>query len=336
MRNKILHVMIAEKFMSPFIDVINNHFNRDEHKMLVINISNIECPLELKEQDGVIWITKKYELLKLSYLLNNSNKIILHGLFLNSLIITLFFQPWLLKKCYWVMWGGDFYFPEKQRWFKKQVIKKIRHFVTYLKGDYELVEKWYGAKGMLHECFMYPSNLYKEYNVKPKEDGGIINIQVGNSADSTNNHKEAFEKLRKYKDWNIKIYVPLSYSDQDYVKGVIAKGKAIFGDKFIALIDFMPFEKYLDFLGTIDIAIFAHKRQQAMGNIITLLGLGKEVYIRNDITTWQFFKDINVSVFDFDNLKLERINDTPKTKNIENIKSYFSEKNYLKQLKQLF
>ena len=64
------------------------------------------------------------------------------------------------------MLGGDFYFPEKQRWFKKQVIKKIRHFVTYLKGEFELVKKWYGAKGTYHESFMYPSNLYKEYNIK--------------------------------------------------------------------------------------------------------------------------------------------------------------------------
>jgi len=336
MRNKILHVMIAEKFMSPFIDVINNHFNRDEHKMLVINISNIECPLELKEQDGVIWITKKYELLKLSYLLNNSNKIILHGLFFNSLIMSLFFQPWLLKKCYWVMWGGDFYFPEKQRWFKKRVIKKIKNFITYLKGDFEFVKKWYGAKGMLHECFMYPSNLYKEYDVKPKEDGGVINIQVGNSADSTNNHIEVFAKLRKYKDENIKIYVPLSYGPQDHVKDVIAKGKEIFGDKFIALTDFMPFEKYLDFLGTIDITIFAHKRQQAMGNIITLLGLGKKVYIRNDITTWQLFEDINVKLFDFNNLKLDKIDDDIKKDNIEKIKSYFCEKTYIKQLENIF
>ena len=324
--------MIAEKFMSPFIDVINNHFNRDEHKMLVINISNIECPLELKEQDGVIWITKKYELLKLSYLLNNSNKIILHGLFFNSLIMSLFFQPWLLKKCYWLMWGGDFYFPKEQRWLKKQVIKRIRHFVTFLKGDFELVKRWYGAKGMLHECFMYPSNLYKEYDVKPKEDGGIINIQVGNSADSTNNHIEVFEKLRQYKDENIKIYVPLSYGNQDHAKDVIAKGKEIFGDKFIALTDFMPFEKYLDFLGTIDIAIFAHKRQQAMGNIITLLGLGKEVYIRKDITTWQFFKDINVRLGDFNNFELAKIDSLNKKINMNKIKSFFSEDIYLKQL----
>ena len=336
MKNKILHVMMAEKFMSPFIDVINNNFNREEHKMLVINISNIECPLDLKKQDGVIWITKKYELLKLSYLLNNSNKIILHGLFLNSLIISLFFQPWLLKKCCWVMWGGDFYLPEKQRWFKKQVIKKIRHFVTYLKGEFKLVEKWYDVKGTYHESFMYPSNLYKEYDIKPKVDGSIINIQVGNSADSTNNHIEVFEKLKKYKDENIKIYVPLSYGNKDHSENVIIKGKEIFGDKFIAITEFMSSEKYLEFLGYIDVAIFAHKRQQAMGNIITLIGLGKKIYIRSEITTWKFFKDINVSVFDFDNLELERINETPKTKNIENIKSYFSEKNYLHQLNNFF
>lgn len=51
---------------------------------------------------------------------------------------------------------------------------------------------------------------------------------------------------------------------------VIIKGKELFGEKFIPLTEFMTFEKYLEFLGSIDIAIFAHKRQQAMGNTITI------------------------------------------------------------------
>lgn len=38
----------------------------------------------------------------------------------------------------------------------------------------------------------------------------------------------------------------------------------------------MPFEEYLGLLAKIDIAILNHKRQQAMGNITTLLGLGKK------------------------------------------------------------
>ena len=333
MRNKILHVMMVEKFMSPFINVINNHFNREEHKMLVINISNIECPLELKEQDGVIWITKKYELLKLSYLLNNSNKIILHGLFLNSLIITLFFQPWLLKKCYWVMWGGDFYFPEKQRWFKKQVIKKIKHFVTYLKGDYELVKKWYKAKAEMHNCFMYPSNLFKEIPKLDKVNRDCaINIMIGNSADPTNNHIEILEKLRKFKSQDISIYAPLSYADDTHAKLVTKKGIEIFGDKFIPLTEFMDTDKYVEFLNNIDIAIFAHNRQQGMGNTISLLGMGKKVYMKNDITPWTLFGEIGVKVFDFNSIDLVPINSEVMNENIKIIKSYFSKENYLNQL----
>ncbi|WP_281950358.1 hypothetical protein [Nitrosophilus kaiyonis] len=100
----------------------------------------------------------------------------------------MFFQPWLLRKCYWIMYGGDFYFPDKQSWVKKQVIKKIGHLVTYVKGDYDLVKKWYGANGKYHECFMYPNNLYTHYEVKRKEKRNIINVQIGNSADPINNH----------------------------------------------------------------------------------------------------------------------------------------------------
>lgn len=42
------------------------------------------------------------------------------------------------------------------------------------------------------------------------------------------------------------------------------------------IVDFMDFNEYINFLSTIDIAIFNHKRQQGMGNIITLLGMGKK------------------------------------------------------------
>ena len=233
------------------------------------------------------------------------------------------------------MWGGDFYFPEKQRWFKKIVIKRIRNFVTYLKGDFELVRKWYGAEGECHECFMYPSNLYKEYNIIPKKDS-TTHIQLGNSADLSNDHIEMLDKLRDYKDEDIKIYAPLSYGDQGHVEAVVLKGNEIFGDKFIPLTDFMPFGKYLDFLGTIDIAIFAHRRQQAMGNIISLLGMGKKVYVRKDITPWTLFSEIGVKVFDFSNIDLVTIKNEVRNENVKIIKSYFSKETYISQLKLLF
>ena len=73
-----------------------------------------------------------------------------------------------------------------------------------------------------------------------------------------------------------------------------------------------------------------------MGNIIKLIGLGKKVYIRREITTWKFFNEINVSVFDFDSLNLEKISNDITASNKEKIKSYFSQNNYLIQLNNLF
>ena len=327
LKSKILHIATDLKFISPFIDTINKHDNINQHKFILITKEN-----KIKPHEHITFINNKLQIIKIISNLNQNNKIILHGLFSNVLIRILFFQPWVIKRCYWVMHGGDFYFPEKQNWVKKQVIKKIRHFITYLKGDFEYVKKWYGAQGKYHECFMYPSNLYKQHNIKLQKDSAL-NIQVGNSADPTNKHIEVFEKLRKYKNKDIRIYVPLSYGDQNYANIVIAKGQDIFGDKFMPITDFMPMNKYLNFLGNINIAIFAHERQQAMGNIITLLGLGKKIYIRESISSWQFFKNIDVRLFDYPNIELDSLDSIIKEANIQKIKSYFSKETYVKQLK---
>jgi hypothetical protein len=332
--NKILHVMILDKFLAPFIDFVDEHFGREKHHYVFITGEKYEYGLtpehnvEFLPNDDDIFIT-------LHSYMKMAKKIILHGLWRDKVDILLYLNQELLKKCYWVMWGGDFYFPKRHSQIKKQVIKKIAHLITYIEGDYELAQKWYGANGEHHECFMYPSNLYKEYAINPKADGAI-NMQLGNSADPTNNHIEVLEKLVKYRDKNIKIYTPLSYGDKEYAKSVISYGQQLFGDKFVPLIEFMPFEKYLEFLSEIDIAIFAHKRQQAMGNTITLLGLGKKVYMRSDITPWQLFNDIDVKVFDVEDIQIDAIDEETKKENHQKIKEYFSEENYLKQLQNLF
>jgi len=98
----------------------------------------------------------------------------------------------------------------------------------------------------------------------------------------------------------------------------------------------MPFDQYLEFLGLIDVAIFNHKRQQAMGNTITLLSLGKKVFMRSDITPWELFEDIDVKVFDVENIKLDLLDEKIKKDNQEKIKKHFSIDNYKKQLQELF
>lgn len=296
MNQNILHIGPCDKFIPPFIEFVKDNFDFSKHEFLLSNSMSenefISYPnVKLSGKDKVSKIRHYASVISK---MRQADKIILHSLFDIKIVQILFFSPWLLKKCYWVMWGGDLYVHSlgkrtrywyKNEFFRRPVIKNMGHLVTYIKGDVDLARKWYGATGEYHECLMYLSNTYKALDI-PNIKSSTINIQIGNSADPSNNHIEILDKLLPFKDKNIRIYAPLSYGDKAHAKEVISTGKELFGDKFIALTDFMPFEEYLKFLGSIDIAIFNHKRQQAMGNTITLLGLGKTVFIRSDTTQW--------------------------------------------------
>ncbi len=327
--------MFIDKFIQPFIDFVNQYFAL-QNNLFVIYGGGDERIKFSPVYSNVIVLKKLQDFNLILPYFYMAKKIFIHGLFLEDVINFFLNQKnFPFEKIYWVAWGGDFYFPEIQSESKKRLIKKIKHIVTYIKGDFELICRWYEINAMYHECFMYPSNLFKQTDIKTNHHDSI-NIQIGNSATKTNNHFEVFGKLSKYKEKNIRLFVPLSYGDVNYAKMVITKGKNIFGKKFIALTELIPLKDYLKLLSEIDIAIFAHNRQQGMGNIITLLGLGKKVYMRSDITPWEFFNGIGVKVYDVENLDITPIDEETKRKNQEIVKNYFSEENYIEQLKTIF
>lgn len=344
---KNLHLFENTTFTEPYINFVNINFNSNEHLFLIIEKENRTA---IKPRNNVKGISKNMGsmsiILKEMY---KSDKIILHGLFLTELVIMLFFQPWLLKKCYWVVWGGDlYYYQHRIRSFKSNVNEYIRAFVikrlggiiTHVKGDYDLAKQWYGVTGKYYYSFMYLSNLYKEYDLsKVKKDKSEVYIQVGNSASPANNHIEIFKRLQKYKEKPIKVICPLSYGNTNYSEKVIKEGKRFFGENFMAITEFIPFENYLELLAKIDIAIFNHNRQQALGNITTLLGLGKKVYIRDDITTWQFCLDHNLKVYRINNTPFElfeEMTNREKRNNIESVNKNFSEKKLKEDLEIIF
>jgi hypothetical protein len=241
-------------------------------------------------------------------------------------------QPWLLKKCFWAIWGVDLYTYQlgdrtlgwwRNEFFRRFAIKRLGHFITHIKGDYKLAQQWYGAQGEWHECFMYPSNLYQEAPAKSLPHKGI-NILLGNSADPTNNHIEVLDNLKCYADESIRIYCPLSYGDQSYAQKVSYYGSSLFGEKFIALRDFMPLNKYNELLAEIDIAIFNHNRQQGMGNTTSLLGMGKKVFIQEGVTPYMMFESIGIKVYPIHNLDLNLIAPGVALANCMAVKNYFS------------
>ncbi len=348
---KILHIMQNEKFIAPFIQFIEKYFPPEDHLFIILGgLSEADHPIP--KYDNVIvldkGLTKKINLLKLSKELKpyfeDAEKVILHSLFVSNIVDVLFLNRKFLQKCHWIIWGGDLYkYARENKSLKtrfydyrmKKVISGFGGFITHLKGDYKLAQKWYGANGRYYSVFAYPSNLYKEYVLAEKKDDAL-NIQVGNSADLANNHEEVFDILEKYKDENIKIFVPLSYGPKEYTDKMIRLGREKFGDKFYPMTDFMSLDKYLDFLANIDIAIFNHKRQQGMGNIITLLGLGKKVYMRDDITPWSMFQEKGLEIFNVQDFDLSLFDGASKDKNKKIIKETYSLENLIKGWEAIF
>lgn len=347
MKWKFLHFGIYSSVTLKYYEFIKENFNLEEHEFVFFkrgNAHNVSF-----KNTKVITINRSVELMKIIPKIYNSKNIIFHSLYLQKLIMVFFFQPWLLKKCNWVIWGGDLYsYGNEKKALKAKVVEMMRRVVirniggiiTHIKGDYELAKSWYGAKGEYYYSFMYPSNLYEAYDLsKVDKNHDVIYIQIGNSASLSNNHMEVIEKLKKYKNKSIEIICPLSYGNVGHRDKVIKEGKRIFGGKFTPITTYMPFEEYLGLLAKIDIAIFNHKRQQAMGNITTLLGLGKKVYIRNDITSWDFCKDHGLKVFssndEFTDL-FEEMDKRIKENNIANVKNIFSEEELISDLKNIF
>ncbi|WP_022960579.1 TDP-N-acetylfucosamine:lipid II N-acetylfucosaminyltransferase [Spongiibacter tropicus] len=343
---RIVHCMNAQKFTEPFIDFVDQHFDAKEHRFIIREDSKFP----IQERENVVVVPKvvgRLALFRLYYCeFRQAEKIFLHGLFAKDLVKILALQFWVLPRCYWVIWGADLYhYIFRKRSFTANnfervrafVIRRMGHLVSYIAGDVALARDWYGAEGVAHYCFMYPSNLYKSFPVVDHEVSGDERVVlVGNSADPRNEHLDTLSRLSRFSGENIRIVAPLSYGRKQYAEEVIAEGRRLFGEKFEAITGFMPLDDYIRLLSSVDIAIFNHRRQQAMGNIISLLGLGKKVYMRSDITPWRLFADEGIKVFDIEFLDLAPLELGLAERNRKIVADVFSEENLIRQYKELF
>lgn len=342
-REAIVHLFgWDKKFFLPFRDLIHEHFADGRHSFIVYG--DVEQDSIPPSADTATYRSLLKNFLVLSKALYLAEKVILHGLFSSHLLYILVLQPWLLKKCHWVIWGGDLYAHEAEskdwRWkknefFRRHVIRRLGYLLTYIPGDAELARQWYGAKGKHLECLMYPSNVMTPVDL-PEVEGTTPTVLIGNSADPSNNHFEIFELLQKSEDKNFKLICPISYGNQDYAGRVATEGRRLFGDKFEPLLNFMSPQDYLRILATIDIAIFAHRRQQGMGSTIALLGLGKKVYMRDEVSSSKMLKSIGFHINSFSDFNLMAMDRDSADENKKLAKSYFSQDRLLDQLKIIF
>lgn len=298
------------------IEMINSdrRFDVTEHFFLFTNKASFEIS---KQYENVYFTQKSFscilkEALEIDY-------IFIHGLNIS------FFQEILIKKdiahkLIWCVWGHDLY--RYSSTFNKESANKIKRYIQrYLVKFIEIpfVKKFYAiAYGFTYDQFeigrlfgdkikIFEAPYGLGYNIEEvkkvrqnivvKKDKECINVMIGHCGYPFLNHIEVLELLKKYRDKNIIIYLPLNYGLDEYIKE-IEQYLEDYPIKTILLKEKLAPLEYLNYIAKMDIAIFDFTRQAALANIQLLLYFGKKVYLNREGIVYKGLKIENKIVFD--------------------------------------
>lgn len=208
-------------------------------------------------------------------------------------------------------WIRPFYFMflgKERDTFKAylDVLREMDYVGVLAEEEYANLEHRIGLRKNIKQLRFtyYPLGLIKATGTTLTGD----NILLGNSARSTNNHLEAFDRLKGIDLGNRKIIVPLSYGNEEYASEIIKIGNRLFGDKFCPLIKYLPLNEYQEILQTCSVVIMNNYRQQGVGNVLNSLYYGAKIYLSKKNTVYHYLKRLDCLVFSIDeDLKGEKV-----------------------------
>lgn len=344
----ILH-LIPDSVFTDFVINKFNHLDANNHKFLIL--SNTEKLIYTKSENVDI-INEKSLLTKdfLQYL-KSFSYIVVHSMF------SRYVKKMIIKsendlKFVWIGWGGDYYetIPKlKKTLHEKRTLELMSHKSSVklaIKKAIKFLIPYYNisTSDIYNRVDYFAPVIYDEYDLlenilKPAhskyipfsygqlendllngiEDSEIQgdNILVGNSASYTNNHLDVLELLSNYDLKDKKVIVPLSYGDDRYAKEIISLGHKLLPNNFMPQIKFMKKNEYHQLISSCSICIMNHKRQQSVGNIISLLYLGSKLFLNKENIIFHFLKKEGAIIFSIEELSTESISTRLTTEEIE-------------------
>lgn len=307
----ILHIIDSDKFTKPLAKMIMEDVRFHDHFFLSLPA------LEQLNSNSIIYLKSPlskhlwFNFFKLFFLCFKAKKIVLHG----ALLMHFFFVfRFFLRKTLWVIYGYEINIIKNPNnnidKITKHVLKKVNGHITHVYEDSRETNRILKSNAKFVYSSMYLSNTVETNLFANKDISTIekINVLAGNSTDPTNEHISIFDMIEDNVSHINKIYCPLSYGDHEVYKNkIIEEGYRRFGDQFVPINNFMSLEEYKGFLNNIDVAIFNHNRQQAMGITLTLMSLGKIVYMRSGTNSYESLTRRGFRVFDNELIKQDGI-----------------------------
>ncbi len=308
-KSKYVHFLPNDIFSLPFICFMNEHFNHyDQCFVYLLPEKDKEKQFAIPKNLKNVFVINNLRTLRLD--LSKISKIYIHSLGRKQIISYLYKNKDLLKFCYWIIWGHDLYDSLKFKYIKDKICgytKKDRYVKSNVRAvittfDKEKYKEKYNDDKKIIELPFYPNiinqNLFDSIKIEKTK---CKTIQINNSADKST--LEMLDVLGKFKNEDIKIVTILSYGQTKYNDEILKKGKNIFGEKFSAIMKYMPIQEYAKHLKLVDVLILNQRRQQGVGNVRANLYLKNKIYIRREVTTYKGLLSKGFKIFDTNQIK---------------------------------
>ena len=143
------------------------------------------------------------------------------------------------------------------------------------------------------------------------------NILLGNSGNFWNNHLDAFDDLSEFRIYFDNVICPLSYGETNYRNQIQKEGELVFGNRFIPLLDFMPYNDYVEKLISCRYFFMNSQRQLGLGNLLLMLYLGSKVILDSSNPVYRYFTQNEIQVFSIEEAKSGQLGNI----NLENTRS---------------
>lgn len=336
---KILHLITHDKFTAGYINFMKLCMCGYEHTFMISTwcASEERAEKQLVDDNNIIYYSSgKWVAFspQVRNLIDEVDKIIVSGIFGIEMLIW-FWSKRAFNKMYLQYWGGDFYHLREtikfsdyrkriQRCMLLSCFKRSYGAIYLIDGEYEKYKKITGIQKDHVYVASMPANPLTEFDYaayRTIEHGKTVRVVVGNSATEENCHKEILDKLAHLRKEEIEIYCPLSYGDEEYRDEVTSYGRERFGEKFHPITQWMELSDYICFLAKCHVGIFNCNRQQAMGNILKMLKLGRKVYLQTNTSMYENYIKKGFIIHDvneLDHASLEELVDFPeREKNLQ-------------------
>ncbi|OOZ40377.1 hypothetical protein BOW53_07840 [Solemya pervernicosa gill symbiont] len=273
----------------------------------------------------------------------------------------------------WAGWGADYYnrfIGGEYRYFnwqthKAMLLSDYKYPLRVLKKTILSIQSLYRLKkitvrvdGFSTPCnteFQYVKNILGNSfraksvqiryssNEKYQEKGVSCignNIIIGNSADPTNNHISIINSLSNCCIDNEQIiFIPLSYGGtkryvsfvKDYAKKHLDNNEIVFLEERLSK------EEYFSIINTCNIGVYAHSRQQAVGNIRAMIEQGSNVYLSGISPLYVFLKRSGMQIKTIKELPMDlsRVKNRMHTNNLNILNDLFSKQRIIKEFEEL-